>query len=108
MANKDNRWTEIPEKRRELYFTVFNGFSINSTTGDLIFYRLGFLNEHFPDDKIDKALRWLIDNHLTGPKFCDWFQGPCKGSDLQMHANLLTIVNNELALRIVARQNFRI
>lgn len=70
--------------------------------------RLHFLFDHFPPDKLNTALMWLINNRYTGFSFVSWFKSECKNSDLEMHRLLLSIVDNLQLGRVVAGKNFKI
>lgn len=93
----------IPPKRRELYLRVLN----NAQDIHPITHRLHFLDDHFPPNKIDTALTWLINNNFIGASFIAWWDGACKKSDLEMHRLLLAIVDNVGLNRIVMGQNFK-
>lgn len=98
----DSKWPYMPATRRDLYFRVINDYA------DLhaITHRLHFLNEYFPPDKIDLALKWLVAHHIIGRHFVAWFKTECKNSDLEMHRLLLAIANNEEVGRVIAGKNF--
>ena len=96
--------TEIPRRRRELYFSIID----NHTDIHPITYRLYFLENHFPPHLLDTALKWLVSNDLKGKKFLRWFKEECGASDLEMHHRLLRRVNNEIPLAIIAGKNFKI
>lgn len=72
--------------------------------------RLGYIHDHFPEDKIDRALKWLIDTGRIGIRFLQWVNDSngCNGSDLNVHASLLSVVEKEKVLHIVAGKNFKL
>lgn len=94
---------EIPPQRRELYLRIWD----NYPKFHLITWRLHFIDGHFPPDKIDRALKWLIANRHTGAAFVRWFSIECKNSDLEMHRKLLEVVNNQGLERVIAGKNFK-
>lgn len=94
----------ISPRRRELYFRIIDTYpDIHPIT-----YRLHFLNDHFPPNKLDRALTWLISNQTTGAKFVSWFKVECKNSDLEMHRLLLSAVDNDALKPVVAGRNFKL
>lgn len=70
--------------------------------------RLYFLFDHFPPNKLDKVLTWLVSNRLTGFSFVSWFNSECKGSDLEMHRFLLSVVDNLSLNRVISGKDFRL
>lgn len=95
---------EIPERRREFYFRILNG----EQNFNPITLRFHFLEDHFPKDKLDLALVWLIKNNVVGKAFLTWFKAQCHGSDLEMHSRLLSIVQNAAIAPIIAGKNFHL
>ncbi len=94
---------EMTTRRRELYFRIIDSYAdIHPIT-----HRLHFLDNHFPPEKLDKALAWLISNDTTGRKFVSWFTVECKGSDLEMHRLLLSAVDNQKLRPVIAGRDFR-
>lgn len=93
----------IPAQRRTLYFKVIDGYS----KLHLIAQRLHFLEDHFPPDKIDTALKWLVSNRLVHAKFVEWFKIECHNSDLEMHRKLLQVVDNAPLGKVIAGRNFK-
>jgi len=91
--------------RRELYLRVLNDeLDLHPIT-----MRLHYLADHFPDQKLDIALKWLIQNNLIGRRFVMWFKTVCSGSDLEMTRNLLSIVDNAANVgRLIAGKNFKL
>lgn len=101
---KNHQNPGMPEFRRQAYLRILNDVKdFHPITN-----RLYFLDDHFPLDKLDVALQWLIDNRIIGRQFLMWFEQECQNSDLEMHRKLLTIVDNIKAIpMIVAHKNFR-
>lgn len=87
-----------------MYFKVISDYS------DLhaITQRLFFLDDHFPPNKLDSALRWLIKNHLVGKKFVQLFKVQCESSDLELHRFLLQVVDNTKLSPLIAGKNFKV
>lgn len=94
---------QMPDYRRDLCFKIIEIEPLIHP----VCQRLYFLDQHFPLEKLDAALRWLIDNGLTGRKFLAWYQAACKGSDLELHRTLLSVVDNAKLAPIVSGRNFR-
>lgn len=90
--------------RRDLYLRIVENKRDNVHP---ITMRLFFIEDHFPTDKIESALRWLIKNNYTGNSFVSWFSSECQNSDLIMHKKLLEVVNNENITRVIAGKNFK-
>lgn len=101
---KQNPFNDIPPHRRELYYRIING----ERDFHPITLRLHFLNDHFPPDKIDRALTWLVKYNVVGKAFISWFRMQCHASDLEMHSRLLTVVENVKNITPVAGKNFKI
>lgn len=101
--NKGYGWDSMPAIRRELYFRIIDGHPNLHAIG----HRLHFLDEHFPPEKLQPALVWLVANNITGQVFINWFNQVCKQSDLEMHRLLISIVNNEAIGAVVAGKNFK-
>lgn len=93
----------MSEKRRELYFKIID----HARDIHPITLRLHFLDNHFPLEKLDLALGWLVQHNYTGRSFLLWFEHVCKNSDLEMHRILLSIVEKAGLTHIVAGKNFR-
>lgn len=111
MKNQDPRLVlpMIPPHRIEMHLRIINDHQNHQP----ITLRLCYLEEHFPPNLLDKALRWLIENNLIGSKFVMWFDQQCidatgKVSDLQMLANLLRVVENSPVDKIIAGKNFKL
>lgn len=94
----------IPDHRRELYFRIIDDYGVDF---HLLAHRLHFLEEHFPLEKLDAALRWLINENFTGVRFVNWFKHSCKGSDLEMHRVLLAVLDHAQLAPVIAGRNFR-
>jgi hypothetical protein len=90
--------------RRELFLRVLNDEQ------DLhpITMRFHYLSDHFPDQKLDIALKWLVSNNLVGRRFVAWFKAVCSGSDLEMARVLLSVVDNTAVGRLIAGKNFKL
>lgn len=78
-----------------MMLTIWQGYEPHQA----VTTRLYFLDAHFPDDKLDIALRWLIKNKLTGKSFVDWVSERCIGSNLEMHRELMKHVEREKTVR---------
>lgn len=98
-----NALNDIPPRRRELYFRIID----NEADFHPITLRLHFLNDHFPPDKLDAALRWLVSHDLVGRHFVLWFKTQCGNSDLNLHAKLLSVIENQAIARPVAGRSFK-
>lgn len=93
----------MPARRRELYFRVIDTYQdIHAIT-----HRLHFLDNHFPPNKLDQALAWLVLNGTVGAKFIRWFKEECKSSDLEMHRMLLSVIDNVALQPVIAGRNFK-
>lgn len=101
---KQNPFDDIPPHRRELYFRIING----EPDFHPITLRLHFLNDHFPVDKLDRALKWLVKNNVVGKIFLNWVRTQCNNSDLEMHSKLLAVVDNSQMLPLIAGKNFKL
>lgn len=96
----------IPPHRKQIYFRIIDNVSAQNLHP--ITLRLHFLEEHFPPNKLDEALIWLVKNNVTGLRFINWFNHQCKSSDLEMHARLIAIVdNNRIIERPIAGKTFK-
>ena len=95
---------EMTDRQRQLYFQIID----NKPDIHSIAFRLYFLAEYFPPHKLDKALHWLVSHKIVGNEFLKWHRVVCDGSDLQMHKNLLHIVDNDEPLAIIAGKNFNL
>ncbi len=93
----------MTNRRRELYFRVIDNYpNVHAIT-----FRLHFLDNHFPPNKLDRALAWLVLNGISGTKFLDWFKVECKSSDLEMHRLLVSVVDNADLKPVIAGRNFK-
>jgi hypothetical protein len=101
---KEKAFSDIPPHRREIYFRIING----EQDFHPITLRLHFLNDHFPIDKLDRALKWLIAHNIVGKLFVNWFRMQCHNSDLEMHSRLLRVVDNMPLAPIIAGKNFKV
>ena len=99
-----DQFVEIPPKRRELYFKIIDTFP----NIHLVTLRLYFLDSHFPPNKLDDALRWLVNSRIIGYSFVSWWTNVCKSSDLEMHRILLAVLNKLPVASVVAGKNFKI
>lgn len=95
---------QLTPVRRDLYLRIVESKKDNVHP---ITMRLFFIEDHFPTEKVESALKWLIKNNYTGSKFVSWFNSECQGSDLIMHRKLLEIVNNEDVTKVIAGKNFK-
>jgi len=90
--------------RRELFMRILdNEIDIHPIT-----MRLHFLDNHFPPEKLDNALTWLVANNLIGKRFISWYTFVCKNSDLELHRLLLAVLANAQLAPVVAGKNFRL
>ena len=95
----------LSETKRHLYLKVWAGYFPFDDVG----HCLHFIDCHFPEDKLEYALRWLIRNKITGKSFIDWFRDKCGGRNLEMHRELLKGVENERDSRcILVIKDFRL
>lgn len=95
---------DMTPRRRELYLKILDNWpEVHEIT-----VRLYFLDDHFPPDKLEKALKWLISNNLTGRRFVSWFNHVCSKSDLELHRNLLAVVDNSDQTPLIAGRNFKL
>lgn len=103
--NEKPNWNDpiASPRRRELFLRVVNGVIEHQLT-----YRLSFLNEHFPTEKLDAALEWLIANGHVGRGFVQWFKVECKASDLEMLRLLTSVVDNAKLGAVIAGKEFRV
>lgn len=86
---------DLSPQRRELMLKIWHGYEpFHAITG-----RLFYLEAHFPNDRLDDALRYLVRNRLTGKSFIDFVEGDCAGSNLEMHRRLIAASENEKKLR---------
>ena len=95
---------DLTHFRRDMFFRIING----EKDFHPIALRLHFLNDHFPDQKLDRALKWLVTNRIVGRAFNEWYKLQCSGSDLEMHARLLVVADNAAIVPIIAGKNFRV
>jgi hypothetical protein len=95
---------DMPPLRRELYHQIING----EKDFHPITLRLHFLNVHFPIDKLNLVLMWLVKNNIVGETFVNWFRVYCHNSDLEMHAKLLMVAENAPLAPVVAGKNIRL
>jgi len=100
--NPENYVSTMSDKRRAAFLKVWDGYEPVHLVTNALYY----IYSHFPEDKIDSALAWLIKNKKTGTQFVAfWYE--CGGSNLNLHAKLLSILANE-KIRIVAGRTFRV
>ena len=102
----ENVINPMTDARRQLNLRIHNdeidpGLSTKITTA------LYFLDQHFPPKHLTKALIWLIENNYIGRRFLAWYDHIAKGSDLEMHRLLLSIVENDVLKPIIAGKNFK-
>jgi len=90
---------------RFLFLKIIDGYTPHNT----ITVPLYHLYAHFPQQFLEKALRRLVNNGLTGQNFINYFYNECGGSALQLHRRLLEPIELEKAgkIRIIAGKNFR-
>jgi hypothetical protein len=96
---------DMSPERREMFLRLVDTMR---PPAHEVSWRLHFLDNHFPPDKLDRALRWLIKNDLVGKKFVMWFKSECKNSDLEMHRYLLRVVDNDSLGPVIAGKNFKV
>jgi len=95
----------IDTKIRQLMQTIWAGTASTDIYGPAMHY----LDCHFPKNKIELALSWLVSNKLIGKRFDEFFQDDCRGSNLQLHSRLLAQVEKMPrgeARRIIAGRDF--
>lgn len=76
-----------PEIRKLMLNIIHNYSEFHEVTSCLY-----FLDTHFPENKLEAALKYLLAMGLKGDKFVQWFKFDCQGSALEMHRKLLTAV----------------
>ncbi len=70
---------------------------------------LFYLDTHFPREKLDSALIWLIKNGLVGERFVALIHEQCAGSNLELLRYLLQKVEKTADLRpLVAHKDVRL
>lgn len=94
----------LTDEMRRLYLKVWAGHEPKH----VIASRLHYLDCHFPGDKLKPAIRWLIQNGLTGARFVEFVNQDCSGSNLELHRMLLAILYREhkKAVHILAGKDF--
>lgn len=102
--SEDNFTDYIPAHRKELYYKIINDYHDLHT----ITLRLHFLEEHFPPNRLNEALGWLVRHRYTGKNFIQWFLFACKNSDLEMHRYLLAEIDRADPTHIIAGKNFKV
>jgi hypothetical protein len=92
------------DNERVLMLKVWNGYQPHQRITNVLYH----LYAHFPKDKLEKALRWLVRNGKKDSSFIA-FMNECGGTPLAVHKKLLHLVDNPSDhLRIVAGDNFRL
>lgn len=61
--------------------------------------KLHYLDTMFPRSKLKPALETLIKTGCTGENFIEWFNTTCKRSNLEMHRELIKMVERDRELR---------
>jgi hypothetical protein len=59
---------------------------------------LEYLCLHMKDGFLVPALKWLVDNRLTGERFIQFTKNECKGSQLELYRYLVMRVKKESKL----------
>lgn len=93
----------IPNARRNLYLKIVDNYADYHA----ITNRLYFLDDHFPPNQLDDALKWLVSNNIRGRTFVSWFTHVCAASDLEMHRLLLAVLENLKPDRVIIGKNFK-
>jgi len=95
----------LKEKVRTLMLTIWNGDAKLESYAPAMHY----LDCHFPENKIELALAWLVKNNLRGKRFTDYLEHDCGGSFLELHRKLLQQVEKATqdARRIMAGRDFK-
>ena len=95
----------LTPKRRKLMLSVLDGYQpFHAVTA-----QLHYLDNHFPSEKLDAALYWLLKNGIKGKRFVEWFKGDCAGSQLEMHRHLLARLEKTRGLApVFAGKDFRV
>ena len=88
---------------RELIYRVWGGASDMHA----ILTKMHYLDSMFPRDKLEPALRYLVRQGITGDRFVDWYGTKCFGSDLEMHRELMRVVETDLMLRPLTFRDLR-
>lgn len=90
----------MSQKLRSLYLAVWNGVNpVHTITSPL-----HYLECMFPREKLEPALRYLIRSGITGNQFTDWYFTKCKGSNLEMHRELVRAVDRDRYMRRLTAQ----
>lgn len=102
LTSPENYVQTMSDVRRAKFLKVWDGYEPVHLVTNALYY----IYSHFPENKIDPALDWLIRNKKTGTQFVAfWYE--CGGSVLALHKKMLTILDKDKKLRIVAGRNFR-
>lgn len=78
----------IKNEVRKLMLTIYGDGANYDAFGTAMHY----LDCHFPAEKLEAALSWLVRNKLTGKRFDQFLAHDCDGSRLELHKILLTKV----------------
>jgi hypothetical protein len=97
----------MDQHRRVLFLTITAGFHPAESRFHEIATRLYYLDVHFPENKLNAALQWLIANKLTGARFVEWAKGDCAGSNLEMHRLLLSRIEKETKTKLFFEKDFK-
>ena len=94
----------IENKRRKLMLRIWGGVEpVHAITMPLY-----YLDLHFPQDRLDDALHWLIKNKYTGQNFVTFWRDRCAKSNLEMHRHIVQGLKKDDALKpIFAGKEFR-
>jgi hypothetical protein len=96
-------YPRMSQERRKLYLSIWAGYEDTHS----ITTRFHYLDAHFPDEKLNAALNWLLRNQLTGKRFVEFVRAECFNSNLELHRKLLEKINVEKGVRILYGKDFR-
>lgn len=71
-------------------------------------YYLEYVIFHMPENMVLPALRWIVNNGLTGRKFLDFVQGDCHRSGLEMIRYLTMRLERERELRTLTAKDLQL
>lgn len=93
----------VPGRITQKCFKIWAG----ATPITLISIPLEYLIFHFPAEKIEHALSYLIRKGITGKNFIEWYFTTCKSSNLEMQRELLRCVERECEQRKLTAKDLR-
>lgn len=91
----------MSDRRRALFQAVI-GNDVNGLA-----QTCHYLYSHFPEAKLDAALAHLVTINLVGSRLSDFIFEKCDGSNLELHRQLLSWIDNANLRPILAGRDFR-